>query len=133
MKRTLFTIALLLICSTGWGATYYMRADGTNADPDCSETSACCAGAMDVSDHNAATFSDGDIIYLCDDGGAFRDQIVFPSNGSSAGITYQPYTGENPVLYGSKDGETLTWTQIGGGHVYKTDDNTFMYGCGMLR
>jgi hypothetical protein len=100
MKLLIFLIIFLLSSPVG-AATYYMRADGTNADPDCSEASACCAGAMDISDHDAASFSAGDIINVCDSGGIYNDQVDIPSSGSSGSpITYQAAMGDSPVFDG---------------------------------
>ena len=92
MKKTL----ILLIClftAHAWGATYTMRSDGTSATKG---TTACGSGTasdfMGISGHNAARFSPGDIIELCDDGGStYTGRLVPPSNGSAGGgyITYR--------------------------------------------
>jgi hypothetical protein len=85
----------------GNGDIYYLRVDGTNADPDCSESSPCCAGAMDVSDHNAASFSPGDTIYICGAAGDIVDNIVIPSSGSSGDgncIYYDGYYQNNTAF-----------------------------------
>jgi len=62
-------------------ATYYMRADGTatkaNAIGPCSSASA----SMSVATHNAATFTAGDTIIVCGNGGVFSSQVTIPSSG----------------------------------------------------
>ena len=108
MKKPFLIAAIIcfalfaLTLKYGWGATYYMLADGTNADPDCSETSACCAGSMDMTDFNAASFSADDIVYMCDDSGTYRATMTVPSSGSvGQPITIAAYTGDTPVISGA--------------------------------
>ena len=84
--------------------TYYLRADGTAANKGAatgpgSSQSAC----MNVAVHNAETFSPGDTILICDEGGIYRETIIVPSGGSSANaILYGPESGDSPRMYGSK-------------------------------
>ena len=125
MKKPFLIAAIIcfalfaLTLKYGWGATYYMLADGTNADPDCSETSACCAGSMDMTDFNAASFSGDDIVYMCDDSGTYRATMIVPSSGSvGQPITIAAYTGDTPVISGADlvgdiwsetEGESNVW------------------------
>ena len=91
MKWFKILLILLLIPSLSWGATYYMRADGTDADSDCSGSSACCAGSMDVSDHNADNpgLAAGDTVVRCANGGDITARIIPPVTGTSGNpITY---------------------------------------------
>ena len=94
-------VAMLIIFSVilftdvkAWGTTYYLSASGDN-----SNSSDGCATAMDISDHNTASFNAGDTIYLCDTGGAFPGTIIPPSSGTSGHpITYQNAPGHSPVI-----------------------------------
>ncbi len=102
MKRTLLTTLILLaLPAWAWGATYYLRADGTDADPDCSESSACCAGSLDLSDFNGdgESFSAGDIIKVCDDGGNYTGWMSVPASGSSG----------NPIVIEAAEGDSPVW------------------------
>src|SRR3990172_5515404 len=93
--------------------TYYIRADGTAANKGAasgpgSTQSAC----MNIAVHNGETFSAGDIIKLCDDGGIFRGAIVPPSAGSvGSPIVYEPEAGDSPQVYGSA--KQSTWSDEG--------------------
>jgi hypothetical protein len=100
MKKLFLFLLVVLFAGNAAAMTYYLRADGTDADPDCSESSACCAGALDVSDFNSATFSNGDIIYMCDDGGEFAG--ITPMLINNAGITLQGHSSGTPAMTGSK-------------------------------
>jgi len=115
MKKILIALFIVFLFAGSAGATeYYIRADGDNSDPDCSESSACCAGAMDISDHNSGSFSGDDIIYLCDDGGTMRAQLVPPSSGTSGHpITYINASGDTPILSGA-DETTDDWSETSG-------------------
>ena len=116
MKK--LVLLILLFCSPAFAATYYLRPDGTNADSDCSGSSACCAGAMDVSDHNAASFSANDIIYVCNDDVYSADvlRFIMPSSGSLGNpITYTGDPSNKPVLGGPTDvtDAPLSWANTG--------------------
>jgi len=128
MKKSFIIAAIIcfalfaLTLNYGWGATYYMLADGTNADPDCSETSACCAGSMDMTDFNAASFSADDIVYMCDDSGTYRATMTVPSSGSvGQPITIAAYTGDAPIISGA-DIISGNWSGPDGNGEY-TDDS----------
>ena len=94
--------------------TYYMRADGTAANKGAATgPGATQANCMNVSVHNAETFSAGDVIKICDDGGIFRETITPPSSGSAGNpITYEPEAGDAPKAYGSA--QLSSWTDEGG-------------------
>jgi len=106
MKRLFLIFVFLFFPSQLWAATYYVRQAGTNADTDCSGSSPCCAGAMDMSDLMTAadSFTDNDIIYFCDDdnSGVFRSTLRCWSDGSSSGyVTYMAYPGDTVIIRGS--------------------------------
>ena len=116
MKR-IIPIALLLFASTAWGTTYYMRADGSAANK-AAATGPCdnAALAMSVSTHNAETFSAGDTINLCDDGGDYKASIIAPSGGSAGSpITYQNATGSTPDIDLSESVANTGWADNGSG------------------
>lgn len=85
--------------------TYYLKQTGTatkaeaalSAGGTCSGTS----GSMSIATHNADTFSNGDIILLCDNGTIDFDDTVLPVVVPSSGLTYKPNTGETIVLDGT--------------------------------
>ena len=55
MKKTLLTFLLVFLFPlNALGENLYVRSDGTAGDPDCSGSSACCAGSWDASDFNTA-------------------------------------------------------------------------------
>ena len=93
MRRLAYIIALLFFASIANSATYYLREDGTNADSDCSGSSACCVGAMDVSDFNSGSFSSGDIVLGCDDGGTVTTALTFGS-GTHDGVILRVADGD---------------------------------------
>jgi len=64
MKKLIAILVLMLYCNSAFATTLYMRANGTNVDPDCSGSSPCCVGAMDLSDHNNGDASPGDFIFV---------------------------------------------------------------------
>jgi hypothetical protein len=92
---------------------FYLREGGTNADPDCSGSSPCCAGALDISDHNSYEFEPGDTIYLCDDGGTF-DAALDPQVSGEFGnvITYAAYTGDSPIIRQPNGTNSNAWITI---------------------
>jgi hypothetical protein len=110
----LFAVCDLVACGAlvdrVWGATYYMRHDGaaTKANSAATAGGGCSAvsSSMSVATHNAATFSAGDTIYLCNDGGAYTAQIKPPSSGSSGSpITYTNPPGQaTPTIFDQNNG-----------------------------
>ena len=72
-----------------WGATYYARADGSAADKSFATGCASPDTAVDLLTLNGESFSPGDRIVLCSEGGVFRGQLSNLSNGSAGSpITY---------------------------------------------
>ncbi len=123
MKKILLLILLYPLLT---GATYYMRADGTAANKAAATACSAASTAMSISTHDGETFSAGDTIYLCDDGGVFRDKMDIPSSGSSGNvITYANATGDTPVISGAA--LVATWG-VHAGSVWKatlaTEPNT---------
>ena len=115
MKRLVLIALLLSMAGQGWGATYYMRADGTAANK--GAASGGCgtvANCMSVTTHNSETFSAGDIIYFCDDGGDFTTtSLVIPSSGAAGNvITYKNAPGETPEI--NPVATYTTWVSHGG-------------------
>jgi len=111
--KLLSILILLLLASPAWGATYYMRADGTAANKGAANSPNAAATAMSVATHNGETFSAGDIIELSSQGGTFSARIVPPTSG----VTYKNVTGETPTITVR---DTVTgFAQVGETSVYK--------------
>ena len=75
MKLKAILLTLLLISCVGnvWGATYYMRAEGTASSGNPPTAPGPCGtvgNCLSIANHNASTFSAGDTIILCDDDGS---------------------------------------------------------------
>jgi hypothetical protein len=106
MKYGLFIFVFLIVFLIGnvSAATYYMRSDGTAANKGAaSGPCATQANTMSIATHDGETFSAGDVIKLCDDGGVFRDQMDIPSSGSDGSpITYEAESGDTPIISGSE-------------------------------
>lgn len=92
--------AILFFLTPVWGATYYMRTDGTAANKAAATgPGSTQANCMNEATHNGETFAAGDTIVLCDDGGVFDGKIVPPTSGSSGNeITYEEESGDTVVL-----------------------------------
>ena len=92
----------LLIVRVCFGATYYLRADGTVTAANKANATGCGAAdtAMNLTQHNAATFAAGDTITLCDNGGSFTDAGMVPPTAGEAGnvITYN--ASGHPIVAG---------------------------------
>jgi hypothetical protein len=75
---------------------------------------------MSVAMHNAQTFSPGDVICLCDDGGDYKTSIIAPSSGTEGHpIVYRNAEADKPTIDLSVDvGGSSGWKHIGGG-VYR--------------
>jgi len=103
MKKLIIIGLILLLPSWAFGATYYMRSDGTAANK--AAASGPCgtqANCMSIATHDADTYSAGDTIILCDDGGTYRDQMDIPSSGSDGSpITYEAASGDTPIISGA--------------------------------
>lgn len=105
MKKFLLIVFIVLLHSVCFGATYYVDGDLVSdcTSGDYSISSRNCSG----SDGNAYnTFSDilsslspGDIVYVRS--GNYAENIQMQASGSTGNeITFQAYTGENPVIDG---------------------------------
>jgi hypothetical protein len=120
-KYILMVILLALATGECSGTTYYMRSDGTAANKAAATSCGAVGTAMDEAGHNAETFSAGDIIYLCDDGGDYTTKISPPSSGSVDNyITYAAAPGDSPVVdvaagenYGLVLGSGDTYIKVG--------------------
>ena len=118
-KNCVFTILLtiLLSASGAWGATYYMRADGTAANA-AAATGPCATAAscMSVTTHNASTFATGDTITVCDDGGEYTGDkwVTIPSSGSNSGSRITYIGSGTPVIDTSKITATGDWANSSG-------------------
>ena len=127
MKRiTLAILALIILFpALGWGATtYYLRYDGTVTSANKANATSCSAAAtaLNVAQHNAATFAPGDIIKLCSDGGiiylpVWATVITPPTSGTVDGnITYESASTPLTIIDGSIDAKgSGDWTSIGSG------------------
>ena len=106
MKKYL-VILLLLIACPAWGATYYVRADGTvtAANKALATSPETANTALSRPQVNAATFSPGDYVLFSSQGGVYATSaagLVIPSSGDVGGrITYANVPGESPVLQGT--------------------------------
>ena len=109
MKKLIYIVTymlllfLLIFPVSGWGETYFLRADGSGnkAAATGSGTGACDAAgtAMSIATHDGETYTAGDTIYLCDTGGVFRDRMDIPSSGSNGSpITYTAASGDTPII-----------------------------------
>ncbi|HUV58661.1 MAG TPA: choice-of-anchor Q domain-containing protein [Desulfatiglandales bacterium] len=124
MNRTVIMSLLLLLIAArpGWAAIYYMRADGTATDK-VAATGPCgqIDATMSVITHNAQSFSSGDIIYLCDNGGEYKSSIIAPSSGTDGHpITYTNAAGALPVIDLSTEVSKKGWFSLGKGKYRKS-------------
>jgi hypothetical protein len=138
MRKSLLLFLLLFLYPTlSNAATYYAQADGTASSGNPPTAPGPCGtvgNCLNLTNLDASTFSDGDVIYFCDDGGIFRGSWT-PDGGSASAITYQAASGDTPIIYGSVDAETggsITWTQVGATDVYESGDDSFMFDVGMI-
>lgn len=89
---------------------YYIREDGTAANKAAATGCGAASTAMSVATHNSETFSPGDFIYVCDEGGNITSEIIIPSDGSAAGgyITYDGLpSGDYDALGEGSDGQAV--------------------------
>ena len=98
--KILCAILIFLTASFADAATYYLRADGEAADKESASGCGAAGTAMSLTVHNAETFSAGDVIELCDDGGStYTGRLIPPSSGSEGSpITYQAESGATIVV-----------------------------------
>ena len=114
MKKFII-ILILLFASPVFSATYYMRADGTAANKTAATSCDSASTAMSVALHNAETFTAGDTINLCDDGGDYTSILILPTTGTAGNvITYQAAAGDSPIIRGDSTTITGTWTNTTG-------------------
>ena len=105
-KRLVFGAAFAVFCfgclaTPAHAATYYMRADGSVTSANKANATGCGATstALNVSNHNSATFAPGDTIYLCDAGGNYTTALIPPTSGSAGNpITYINAPGSSPTI-----------------------------------
>ena len=91
LLRSLGVMGVVFIAAQpmAWGATYYVRADGSAANKSLATGCTSPASAMDMSTLNGESFFPGDRIVLCSEGGVFRGQFGNTSNGAAGSpITY---------------------------------------------
>lgn len=99
MKKYLaIALMLCLLPAAGWGATYYMRADGSAANKAAATSCSAAASAMSIATHNSETLAAGDTITLCDSGGVFNTTIIPPTAGASAASKVTYTASGNPVV-----------------------------------
>jgi hypothetical protein len=107
---TLVTLVPMVFVASSFGANYYMRADGTAANK-AAATGPCTSASntMNIAAHNSQTFSAGDVITLCDNGGVFRGTLIVPSSGLSESnrITYN--AGGTPIISGADVYTSYRW------------------------
>ncbi|MHA2250157.1 MAG: right-handed parallel beta-helix repeat-containing protein [Candidatus Kariarchaeaceae archaeon] len=138
MQKLSLLFLLLFSCPTlSNAAIYYAQANGEASSGNPPTAPGPCGtvgNCLNLTNLDASTFSDGDTIYFCDDGGVFRGSWT-PDGGSASAITYQAASGDTPIIYGSVDAETggsITWTQVGATDVYESGDDSFMFDAGMI-
>lgn len=97
-------LSVLLFAGHGWGATYYIRDDGSAANKAAATGCADASTAMSIATHNTETFAPDDTIYLCTNGGSnIRGKLIVPSSGTEGHpITYSNVTSQTPALNGSQ-------------------------------
>ncbi len=105
LKLILLSIILsLFLVGVGWGATYYLRGDGSVTAANKANATSCsaAASAMNITQHNAATFAAGDTITICDTGGIFRDGILTPPTSGTTGAGIITYNASGtPIITGA--------------------------------
>ncbi|MCK4579052.1 MAG: hypothetical protein KAU50_09700 [Candidatus Marinimicrobia bacterium] len=124
MKKLFIALFLLFLPLQAGAATYYVRADGTAVNKAAATGPGNIqANCMNMTVHNGETFSAGDVVKVCDDGGAYRFTLVPPSDGSAGNvITYEAETGDAPVIKTTelKSGSDWSlWYDSGGTKIYR--------------
>jgi len=109
--------------------TYYIRQGGLAANKGAATgPGSTAANCMAPSVHNAETFSPGDILSLCADGGTIvEDELVPPSSGTAESpIIYRVETGDAVVIDGEGSGtpvidfDAVSYVEVYG---YDSDGN----------
>ena len=90
MKKLFITLAILLFAWPCWGATYYVRADGSAANKAAATGPATDSTlCMSMATANGETYASGDIVIYAEHGGNFTSTLVPPT----AGVTYEGTSG----------------------------------------
>ncbi|MHC4160230.1 MAG: hypothetical protein ACYSSO_14250, partial [Planctomycetota bacterium] len=134
MKKILLIVIAILLCVTSaWAATenIYLSATGAGA-----QTGVDCANARDDSwfntaanwsptDETANKIDPGDIVYLCDDDGDFRQTFQFQGSGALGNvITLKNAAGDSPVIKTTTEynsGNLTLCYDAGGKKIYAAD------------
>jgi len=86
------SLLILILACPAWATDYYVRADGTVTSANKANATSCenAGTALNMAAFNATTFSGGDTVNFCTEGGSFSSVGMAPkSNGTStARITY---------------------------------------------
>lgn len=91
MKKLL--LLFLLVPQVCFGATYYIREDGAAANKKATTSCTVASAAMSVATHNTQTFSAGDTICVCAEGGVLSaNSLELTSSG--AANSYITYNGD---------------------------------------
>ena len=113
VRKILYILLILLFAIPAFGATYYMRDEGTAANKAAATGCGAASSAMNEAVHNAESFAAGDIIYLCDDDGSFGSDIVPPTSGTDGSvITYIEAVGDTTVMAAKFDLSGLDYIRI---------------------
>jgi len=107
-----------------FGATYYMRPDGTATSKEAAMCPCNPANYMSMALHNAETFNPGDIVFM---DGVFSELMIPPSSG----VTYQPVSGGNPVIDGTVNSLDQVFRCVDKDNV-TVDGITFTGGAGII-
>lgn len=113
-------VAMIATQSLAWGATYYVRADGTAGDKLESVGCSSPADAMNLTTYSWQNYSPGDTIVVCGEGGVFR---------ANFGIHFDGVAG-SPITIDGRGSAVVTgsdlvggWSSVGG-NVYVANLST---------
>ena len=110
VMKKIFLIAVFVLgfVAQGWGADYYVRADGTAVNKAAATSPSAASTSMSATVFNNETFAAGDFIYFSALGGDYTTvetlnsvsaALHIPSSGSSGSIiTYSGITGDEPTI-----------------------------------
>ena len=101
MKKLFLALLILCFAVPVLGDEYHVCRDGYGEGDTSGSSRVNCMDGFD----DLGTPSAGDIYYLYDDDGDYREKLTITQSGGGEGtrITFQPYTGESPVINGSID------------------------------
>lgn len=110
-------LLFLLIPQVCFGTTYYIRADGTAANKEATTSCTVAATAMSAATHNTQTFSAGDTICVCAEGGVLSaNSLELTSSGATNSyITYNGdcnSTGTKAELQKTLSGRNIDYTKF---------------------